>query len=91
MAGSDRNGAFAYGTAENLVSRAGTTAGSVRYWMASSAKRGRVMDIGADEVLERGQDPVEQLGARSIGVVVDNVEGERVWQHAFNASSGRDI
>lgn len=65
----------AYGTAENLVSRAGTTAGSVRYWMASSAKRGRVMDIGADEVLERGQDPVEQLGARSIGVVVDNVGG----------------
>ncbi|MBC7763535.1 MAG: zinc-binding dehydrogenase, partial [Candidatus Saccharibacteria bacterium] len=43
--------------------------------IASAAKRARVIDIGADEVLERGQDPVLELGAKSVDVVIDNVAG----------------
>ncbi|MDJ0322675.1 zinc-binding dehydrogenase [Cryobacterium sp. PH31-AA6] len=44
--------------------------------IASGAKRERVLEIGADEVLERGEDPVARLGARSIDVVIDNVAGD---------------
>lgn len=89
----------AYGTAENMVGRAGIAEGTrvlvpgasggvgsavvqlakrrgaYVIGIASSQKRQRVLDIGADEVLERGQDPIEQLGARSVDVVVDNVAG----------------
>lgn len=89
----------AYGTAENMVSRAGITAGTrvlvpgasggvgsavvqlakrrgaYVIGIASSAKRERVIEIGADEVLERGQDPVAQIRTGSIDVVIDNVGG----------------
>jgi len=89
----------AYGTAENMVSRAGITVGTrvlvpgasggvgsavvqlakrrgaYVIGIASGAKREPVLEIGADEVLERGQDPVVHLGAESIDVVVDNVAG----------------
>lgn len=89
----------AYGTAENMVSRAGITQGTrvlvpgasggvgsavvqlakrrgaYVIGIASVTKRERVLEIGADEVLERGQDPVSLLGARSVDVVIDNVAG----------------
>lgn len=89
----------AYGTAENMVSRAGITVGTrvlvpgasggvgsaivqlakrrggYVIGIASASKRHRVLDIGADQVLERGQDPLSQLGARSVDVVIDNVAG----------------
>lgn len=89
----------AYGTAENMVSRAGITKGTrvlvsgasggvgsavvqlakrrgaYVIGIASAAKRARVIEIGADEVLERGQDPVLELGAKSVDVVIDNVAG----------------
>jgi NADPH:quinone reductase-like Zn-dependent oxidoreductase len=89
----------AYGTAENMVSRAGIAEGTrvlvpgasggvgsavvqlakrrgaYVIGIASGAKRERVLEIGADEVLERGQDPVVQLGAKSVDVVIDNVAG----------------
>lgn len=89
----------AYGTAENMVSRAGIgegtrvlvpgasggvgsavvqlakRRGAYVIGIASGAKRERVLEIGADEVLERGQDPALQLGAKSVDVVIDNVAG----------------
>jgi NADPH:quinone reductase-like Zn-dependent oxidoreductase len=89
----------AYGTAENMVSRAGITVGTrvlvpgasggvgsavvqlakrrgaFVIGIASGAKRERVLEIGADEVLERGEDPVLRLGAQSVDVVIDNVAG----------------
>jgi len=89
----------AYGTAENMVSRAGITVGTrvlvpgasggvgsavvqlakrrgaYVIGIASGAKRERVLEIGADEVLERGQDPVVHLSPKSIDVVIDNVAG----------------
>ncbi|GAA1210624.1 zinc-binding dehydrogenase [Rhodoglobus aureus] len=89
----------AYGTAENMVSRAGITAGmrvlvpgasggvgsavvqlakrrgAYVIGIASVAKHDRVIEIGADEVLERGHDHMAQLGAKSIDVVIDNVAG----------------
>jgi len=89
----------AYGTAENMVSRAGIAEGTrvlvpgasggvgsavvqlakrrgaYVIGIASGAKRGRVLEIGADEVLDRGQDPVLQLGTKSVDVVIDNVAG----------------
>ncbi|MDH6236428.1 alcohol dehydrogenase family protein [Cryobacterium sp. CG_9.6] len=89
----------AYGTAENMVSRAGITVGTrvlvpgasggvgsaivqlakrrgaYVIGIASASKRDRVLEIGADRVLERGQDPLSQLGARSVDVVIDNVAG----------------
>ncbi|WP_341953443.1 alcohol dehydrogenase family protein [Salinibacterium sp. TMP30] len=89
----------AYGTAENMVSRAGITAGTrvlvpgasggvgsavvqlakrrgaYVIGIASAAKRERVIEIGADEVLERGHDHGAQLGSQSVDVVIDNVAG----------------
>ncbi len=89
----------AYGTAENMVSRAGITEGmrvlvpgasggvgsavvqlakrrgAYVIGITSAAKRERVMEIGADEVIDRGQDPVGQLGAKAVDVVIDNVAG----------------
>jgi len=89
-----------YGTAENMVSRAGITAGTrvlvpgasggvgsavvqlakrrgaYVIGIAGASKRERVLEIGADEVLERGQDPVVRLGAESVDVVIDNVAGD---------------
>lgn len=63
--GSDLDGAFAQFT----VVRA-------RDVFAGASKRERVLEIGADEVLERGQDPVARLGAESVDAVIDNVAGD---------------
>lgn len=89
----------AYGTAENMVSRAGITKGArvlvpgasggvgsavvqlakrrgaYVIAIASAEKRERVLAIGADEVIARGQDPLAALGAQSVDIVIDNVAG----------------
>ena len=43
--------------------------------VASRAKHGAVLAIGADRVLDRADDPLEILGTDSIDTVVDNVAG----------------
>jgi NADPH:quinone reductase-like Zn-dependent oxidoreductase len=91
----------AYGTAENMIHRAGVRhgmrvlvagasggVGSAAVQLAklrgahvigitTSAKTGDVQAAGADEVIERGIDPVAALGAEAVDVVVDNVAGTR--------------
>jgi NADPH:quinone reductase-like Zn-dependent oxidoreductase len=89
----------AYGTAENMIHRAGVRNGS-RVLVAgasggvgsaaiqlakrrgahvigitTAAKRGDVLAVGADEVIDRNADPVAALGKDSVDVVVDNVAG----------------
>jgi NADPH:quinone reductase-like Zn-dependent oxidoreductase len=89
----------AYGTAENMIHRAGVRNGS-RVLVAgasggvgsaaiqlakrrgahvigitTAAKRGDVLAVGADEVIDRNTDPVAALGKDSVDVVVDNVAG----------------
>ena len=89
----------AYGTAENMIHRAGVTAvdhvvvtgasggvGSAAVQLAKrrgarvtavagSAKADRVLAIGADRVLDRGEDIVAALGVESVDVVIDIVSG----------------
>ncbi len=89
----------AYGTAENMIHRAGVCAGmrvlvagasggvgSAAVQLAkrrgayvigitTAAKMGDVRAVGADEVIERGRNPMELLGRNSVDVVVDNVAG----------------
>lgn len=89
----------AYGTAENMLHRAGVTAGqrvlvtgasggvgSAVIQLAkrrgaeviaitSAAKQQTVMEIGADRVLCREDDPLAALGGESVDVVIDNVAG----------------
>ncbi len=43
--------------------------------IAGSSKSQQVLDIGADRVIARGEDPCALLGEESIDVVVDNVAG----------------
>ena len=54
-----------------LVKRRGATAIAI----AGKSKKQQVLDIGADIVIERGQDVVEALGKESVDVVIDNVAG----------------
>lgn len=89
----------AYGTAENMVHRAGAAPGervlvpgasggvgsalvqlvkrrgAEVIAVTSASKREAVIEIGADRVLCRDDDPVAVLGADSIDVVIDNVAG----------------
>ncbi|MEM7318156.1 MAG: alcohol dehydrogenase family protein [Pseudomonadota bacterium] len=89
----------AYGTAENMVHRAGVRAGmrvlvpgasggvgsalvqllkrrgAEVIAITSSSKRDAVARIGADIVLDREDDLLEQLGADSVDVIIDNVAG----------------
>jgi NADPH:quinone reductase-like Zn-dependent oxidoreductase len=89
----------AYGTAENMIHRAGVRTGmrvlvagasggvgSAAVQLAkrrgasvigitTAAKMGDVRAAGADEVIERGTNPVEALGRDQVDVVVDNVAG----------------
>ncbi|MBP1848861.1 alcohol dehydrogenase family protein [Rhizobium halophytocola] len=89
----------AYGTAENMVHRAGIAegmrvlvpgasggVGSATVQLArrrgaevigisGTAKHDLVRTIGADRMLDRGDDLLQQLGAESIDVVIDNVAG----------------
>lgn len=43
--------------------------------IVGKSKIGRIREIGADEVVERGSDLVKILGEESVDVVVDNVGG----------------
>lgn len=43
--------------------------------IASAAKHEIISALGADQLLDRGDDPVEVLGKNSIDVVIDNVGG----------------
>ncbi len=89
----------AYGTAENMIHRAGVHkgmrvlvagasggVGSAAVQLAkrcgahvigitTAAKMNDVRAVGADEVIDRGANPVEALGRESVDVVVDNVAG----------------
>ncbi|MEX1236616.1 MAG: alcohol dehydrogenase family protein [Roseovarius sp.] len=89
----------AYGTAENMVHRAGVQAGmrvlvpgasggvgsavvqlAIRRGaeviaITSAGKRDAISRIGADRVLTRGDDPLEELGAECVDAVIDNVAG----------------
>lgn len=89
----------AYGTAENMIHRAGVGkgtrvlvagasggVGSAAVQLAkrrgahvigvtTASKMEQVRAAGADEVIERGADTVEALGAGSVDLVVDNVAG----------------
>jgi NADPH:quinone reductase-like Zn-dependent oxidoreductase len=91
----------AYGTAENMIHRAGVRkgmcvlvagasggVGSAAVQLAkrrgahvigitTAAKMDDVRAAGADDVIERGTNPVEALGRDSVDVVVDNVAGAR--------------
>ncbi len=91
----------AYGTAENMIQRAGVRkgmcvlvagasggVGSAAVQLAkrrgahvigitTPAKMDDVRAAGADDVIERGTNPVEALGSDSVDVVVDNVAGAR--------------
>lgn len=91
----------AYGTAENMIHRAGVREGmrvlvagasggvgsaAVQLakrrgahviGMTTPAKMEGVRAAGADDVIDRGADPVEVLGNESMDVVVDNVAGAR--------------
>lgn len=91
----------AYGTAENMIHRAGVrkgmrvlvagASGGVGSAAVQLAKRrgahvigittaAKMVDVraaGADEVIDRGADPVEALGKESVDVVIDNVAGVR--------------
>ena len=91
----------AYGTAENMIHRAGVhkgmrvlvagASGGVGSAAVQLAKRrgahvigittlSKMDDVraaGADDVIERGTNPVEALGRDSVDVVVDNVAGAR--------------
>lgn len=89
----------AYGTAENMIHRAGVRKG-MRVLVAGAsggvgsaavqlakrrgahvigittvAKMEDVRAAGADELIERGANPVEALGGDSVDVVIDNVAG----------------
>lgn len=89
----------AYGTAENMVHRAGIRDG-VRVLVAGAsggvgsaavqlakrrgghviaiaarAKMDQLRALGADEVIERGANPVTALGTDAVDVVIDNVAG----------------
>ncbi|WP_240496972.1 alcohol dehydrogenase family protein [Thioclava sp. F1Mire-8] len=89
----------AYGTAENMIHRAGVTAGervlvpgasggvgsaliqllkrrgAEVIAVTSAAKREMVLEIGADQVLCREDDPVAAIGESCVDVVIDNVAG----------------
>lgn len=89
----------AYGTAENMIHRAGIRqgmrvlvagasggVGSAAVQLAkrrgaqvigitTTAKMNDVRAVGADEVIDRGTNPVEALGKGSVDVVIDNVAG----------------
>ena len=91
----------AYGTAENMVHRAGVTKGdrvlvtgasggvgsavvqlckrrgAVVVAVAASHKSAQVLDLGAEQVLDRNADVVAQLGENSQDIVFDNVAGDR--------------
>ena len=91
----------AYGTAENMIHRAGVRqsmrvlvagasggVGSAAVQLAkrrgahvigitTPAKMADVRAAGADQVIDRGADPVETLGRDSVDVVIDNVAGPR--------------
>ena len=43
---------------------------------AARAKQAAVADLGAEQILDRGADPVALLGARAIDVVIDTVAGD---------------
>ncbi|MEM7748847.1 MAG: alcohol dehydrogenase catalytic domain-containing protein, partial [Pseudomonadota bacterium] len=86
----------AYGTAENMLHRAGVgpkdhvlvpgASGGVGSATVQLAKRrgarvtaiagaskvNQVTEIGADQVIERGNDPLDELGENSVDVVIDN-------------------
>jgi NADPH:quinone reductase-like Zn-dependent oxidoreductase len=89
----------AYGTAENMVHRAGVTSGmrvlvpgasggvgsalvqllkrrhAEVIAVTSAPKVAGIIQIGADRVLTREDDPLEALGKESVDVVIDNVGG----------------
>ncbi|PWE48811.1 alcohol dehydrogenase [Thioclava sp. NG1] len=89
----------AYGTAENMIHRAGVTAGervlvpgasggvgsaliqllkrcgAKVIAVTSATKREMVLEIGADRVLCREDDPVAAIGESCVDVVIDNVAG----------------
>ena len=89
----------AYGTAENMIHRAGVQKdmrvlvagasggvgsaavqlakrrGAIVIGMTSFSKMDDVRAAGADEVIERGTDPVAALGGDLVDVVIDNVAG----------------
>ncbi|MEK9763377.1 MAG: alcohol dehydrogenase family protein [Deltaproteobacteria bacterium] len=90
----------AYGTAENMIQRAGIQRderilitgasggvgsaalqlvklrGAEVIALASKAKQGQILELGAELVLERNQNLIEALGEESIDVVVDIVAGD---------------
>ncbi len=45
--------------------------------ITAPAKMNDVRAVGADEVIDRGADPVEILGKESVDVVIDNVAGAK--------------
>jgi NADPH:quinone reductase-like Zn-dependent oxidoreductase len=55
--------------------------GAVVVAIADRPKHDRVRAIGADRVLERGENPASVLGAESVDVVVDNVAGPAFAGH----------
>jgi NADPH:quinone reductase-like Zn-dependent oxidoreductase len=89
----------AYGTAENMINRAGVRKGTrvlvagasggvgsaaVQLakrrgahviGMTTPAKMDDVRSAGADQVIDRGANPVEAVGKESVDVVIDNVAG----------------
>lgn len=57
--------------AVQLAKRRGASVTAV----AASAKHAEVAALGADRLLDRGDDPLAHLGERSVDVIVDNVGG----------------
>jgi NADPH:quinone reductase-like Zn-dependent oxidoreductase len=49
--------------------------GAIVTGIAAAAKAAEVLSFGADRVLDRNEDPIAALGAKSVDVVVDNVAG----------------
>lgn len=90
----------AYGTAENMVHRAGVTSadtvlvtgasggvgsavvqlvkrrGAKVIALSSASKFDHLLQLGADQILERGDDLTQILGDRSVDVAFDNVAGD---------------
>ena len=65
--------------AVQLAKRRGATVIAV----SSSSKADQVLSIGADKVIDRNSDFVEELGADSVDVVIDLVAGDK-WPSLLN-------
>lgn len=57
--------------AVQLVKRRGANVVGI----AGKAKHDKILDLGADQILGREDDPIEMLGKESVDVVIDNVAG----------------